>query len=156
MSVEIERKFLVLSNAFLKETNKKDYIKQGFLNSNKNRVVRVRIKNDQGYLTIKGPSNNSGTTRFEWEKEIPYEEAISLLELCEESIIEKNRYEIPVENHFYEVDVFSGNNLGLIVAEIELANEDEKFTKPDWLGKEVTGLEKYYNSNLSKKPFLKW
>ncbi|WP_299106350.1 CYTH domain-containing protein [uncultured Tenacibaculum sp.] len=156
MSVEIERKFLVLSDAFEKEANKKDYIKQGFLNSNKNRVVRVRVKNDQGFLTIKGPSNQSGTTRFEWEKEIPLEEAKSLLELCEEGIIEKYRYQIQVNNHLYEVDVFLGENEGLTVAEVELSSENEKFTKPNWLGREVTGLEKYYNSNLSKNPFSKW
>lgn len=156
MSVEIERKFLVLSDAFEKEANKKDYIKQGFLNSNKNRVVRVRVKNDQGFLTIKGPSNQSGTTRFEWEKEISFEEAKSLLELCEEGIIEKYRYQIQVNNHLYEVDVFLGENEGLTVAEVELSTENEKFVKPNWLGREVTGLEKYYNSNLSKNPFSKW
>lgn len=156
MSVEIERKFLVLSDAFEKEANKKDYIKQGFLNSNKNRVVRVRVKNDQSFLTIKGPSNQSGTTRFEWEKEISLEEAKSLLVLCEEGIIEKYRYQVQVNNHLYEVDVFLGENEGLTVAEVELLAENEKFVKPNWLGKEVTGIEKYYNSNLSKNPFSKW
>ncbi|CAL2103953.1 Inorganic triphosphatase [Tenacibaculum sp. 190130A14a] len=156
MALEIERKFLVLSNAFEEEAIKKDYIKQGFLNSDKNRVVRVRIKNDDGFLTIKGPSNESGTSRFEWEKEISLDEAKSLLSLCEKGVIEKHRYLIPLKSHLYEVDVFLGENEGLIVAEVELSNEYENFSKPTWLGKEVTGIEKYYNSNLSKKPFLKW
>lgn len=156
MALEIERKFLVVSDDFRLEFFQKNYIKQGFLNSNKNRVVRVRIRDDKGFLTIKGKSNKTGTSRFEWEKEIPKNEAESLMNLCEKGIIEKHRYRIKKENHTFEVDEFLGENLGLIIAEIELQFENEKFTKPDWLGKEVTGKKKYYNSNLSRKPFNSW
>ncbi|MGB1042060.1 MAG: CYTH domain-containing protein [Tenacibaculum sp.] len=156
MTLEIERKFLVTSNNYKQEAYKKNYIKQGFLSSVKERVVRVRIKDDQGFLTIKGVSNQNGTTRFEWEKEIDLSEAKSLLELCEEGVIEKYRYLVKANNHVFEVDEFLGNNNGLVVAEIELANENEYFLTPDWLGKEVTGTAKYYNSNLSKLPFCKW
>ena len=156
MTFEIERKFLVSSKDFENQSFKKTHIKQGFLNSNKERVVRVRLKNNIGFLTIKGPSNIEGTTRFEWEKKINYSDADNLLDLCEEGIIEKIRYLVQVESHIYEVDVFLGTNKGLIVAEIELNSENEPFIKPNWLAEEVTGDEKYYNSNLSKLPFNKW
>ena len=156
MTFEIERKFLIASDNYKQQAYKKSYIKQGFLNSKKERVVRVRIKNDTGFLTIKGASNESGTTRFEWEKEITKIEAENLLELCEEGIIEKYRYLVKVNEHVFEVDEFLGDNKGLLIAEVELKNENESFTKPEWLGNEVTGIVKYYNSNLSKKPFCKW
>ena len=156
MTFEIERKFLVTSDNYKQQAYKKSYIKQGFLNSEKERVVRVRIKNDTGFLTIKGASNESGTTRFEWEKEITKIEAVNLLELCEEGIIEKYRYLVKVNEHVFEVDEFLGDNNGLLIAEVELKNENESFTKPEWLGNEVTGIVKYYNSNLSKKPFCRW
>ncbi|WP_028891740.1 CYTH domain-containing protein [Tenacibaculum sp. 47A_GOM-205m] len=156
MAVEIERKFLVKSEAFKEISFQKNYIKQGFLNSDKERVVRVRIKDDKGFLTIKGASNASGTTRFEWEKEIDKNEAKSLFNLCEKGIIEKYRYLVKVDNHTFEVDEFLGENNGLLIAEVELKNEDENFTKPEWLGEEVTGIAKYYNSNLSKHPFIRW
>jgi len=156
MTVEIERKFLVKSEAFKEISFQKNYIKQGFLNSDKERVVRVRIKDDKGFLTIKGASNASGTTRFEWEKEIDKNEAKSLFNLCEKGIIEKYRYLVKVDNHTFEVDEFLGENNGLLIAEVELKNEDENFTKPEWLGEEVTGIAKYYNSNLSKHPFISW
>ncbi|WNW01041.1 CYTH domain-containing protein [Tenacibaculum sp. HL-MS23] len=156
MTFEIERKFLVISDQYKQVAYKKSYIKQGFLNSKKERVVRVRIKDDTGFLTIKGASNKSGTTRFEWEKEIDLKEAQDLFNLCEEGIIEKYRYLVKENNHTYEVDDFLGENKGLVVAEIELENETEQFSKPNWLGKEVTGTVKYYNSNLSKIPFSKW
>ena len=153
---EIERKFLVLSEAFKNEAHKRTRIVQGFLNTNPERTVRVRIQGNDGFLTIKGKANKSGLTRFEWEKQIPLAEAESLLHLCEPGSIEKNRYEISVGEHIYEVDDFLGENKGLIVAEIELTSETESFQKPDWLGKEVTGDEKYYNSNLSKNSFKYW
>jgi len=156
MAVEIERKFLVKSEAFKEISFQKNYIKQGFLNSDKERVVRVRIKDDKGFLTIKGASNTSGTTRFEWEREIDKNEAESLFNLCEKGIIEKYRYLVKVDNHTFEVDEFLGENNGLLIAEVELKNEDENFTKPEWLGEEVTGIAKYYNSNLSKHPFISW
>lgn len=156
MTFEIERKFLVTSTHYKQVAYKKSYIKQGFLNSKKERVVRVRIKDDTGFLTIKGASNKSGTTRYEWEKEIELKEAQDLFNLCEEGIIEKYRYLVKENNHTFEVDEFIGENIGLVVAEIELEDENENFTTPNWLGKEVTGIVKYYNSNLSKLPFSKW
>ncbi|WP_271405679.1 CYTH domain-containing protein [Tenacibaculum soleae] len=156
MAVEIERKFLITSDEFKQKAHQKNYIKQGFLNADKNRVVRVRIMNDLGFLTIKGASNKTGTSRFEWEKKIDLQEAKELLNLCEKGIIEKYRYLVNVSNHTYEIDEFLGENEGLLVAEIELNNENEHFIKPNWLGEEVTGNIKYYNSNLSKLPFLKW
>ena len=154
--IEIERKFLVNSEAFKKEAAGNYSIKQGFLNSHKERTVRVRLKKDKGYLTIKGKSSDDGLSRFEWEKEISKPEAESLLELCEEDIINKERYEIKSGNHIFEVDEFFGDNEGLIIAEVELNSENETFEKPDWLGEEVTGKIKYYNSNLSKQPYKTW
>ena len=156
MNIEIERKFLVASDDFKKEAFQKNHIKQGFLNSTKERVVRVRLRDNSGFLTIKGKSNTSGTSRFEWEKEISKTDAEDLLNLCEEGVIDKYRYLIKKGVHTYEVDEFLGENKGLIVAEIELSNEDEKFSKPLWLAEEVTGIVKYYNSNLSKYPFKDW
>lgn len=156
MGIEIERKFLITSTSFKESAHQKKEIKQGFLNSDKNRVVRVRVYDEDGYLTIKGPSNTSGTSRYEWEQKIPKKEALQLLNLCEEGIIEKERYLVCIGVHTYEIDVFFGDNEGLIVAEIELSEENEEFLKPSWLGREVTGVSKYYNSNLSKKPFNRW
>lgn len=154
--IEIERKFLVKSNAFKTVAFNKYKIKQGFLNSHEERTVRVRLKNDKGFLTVKGKSSSNGLTRFEWEKEISISEAESLLLLCEDGIIDKNRYEIKFGNHIYEVDEFFGDNKGLVIAEIELNSENETFDSPNWLGEEVTGDIKYYNSQLSKKPFGTW
>ncbi|MCL9769348.1 CYTH domain-containing protein [Flavobacterium sp. HXWNR69] len=150
---EIERKFLVTSTDFIKESTRHFRIVQGYLNSNPDRTVRIRIKGDKGFLTIKGKGNESGISRFEWEKEISLSEAEALLPLCEKGAIDKIRYEIPVGKHIYEVDVFLGENEGLIVAEIELQSENESFEKPYWLGKEVTSDERYYNSYLSNNPF---
>lgn len=154
--IEIERKFLVKSDAFKIQASSKVRIVQGFLNTHAERTVRIRIKGELAFLTIKGKSNTSGTSRFEWEKEINVTDAELLLDLCEEGILEKTRYEISSGKHIYEVDEFFGANQGLIVAEIELNNEDETFEKPDWLGKEVTGTIKYYNSQLSKHPYKNW
>jgi len=153
---EIERKFLVKSDRFKNEAQTKYRIVQGFLNTHAERTVRVRIKGDEAFLTIKGKSNEAGTIRMEWEKEIAVKDAEALLAICEEGQIDKIRYEIGLGNHTFEVDEFSGNNKGLIVAEVELAAEDEAFEKPDWLGEEVTGDVKYYNSQLSKTPFCDW
>ncbi len=154
--IEIERKFLISSNQYKEHATSKTRIVQGFLNTHADRTVRVRIKGEQGYITIKGRSNTSGTTRFEWEKEIPLKEAEDLLTLCEKGVIEKARFEIPFGNHVYEVDEFYGLNEGLIIAEVELNSENESFQKPKWLGKEVTGDVRYYNSQLSKLPFKEW
>ena len=155
-NLEIERKFLVKSTAFKGEAFKHTKIVQGFLSTNKKRTVRVRLKGKQGFLTIKGVSTKNGLSRFEWEKEISKTEAEDLLKLCKKGIIDKIRYEIKVENHIFEVDVFHGDNEGLILAEVELQDEEEVFTKPDWLGKEVTGNIKYYNSQISKKAYKNW
>ena len=156
MNIEIERKFLVKNLNYKSESFEKKYIKQGYLNSDKNRTVRIRVSNNTGFITIKGKSNKNGTSRFEWEKEIPITEAEELLLLCEPTIIEKTRYLIKVGYHTFEVDEFAGENSGLVVAEIELNSEDEVFEKPNWLSKEVTGDLKYYNSSISKLPFINW
>lgn len=156
MNKEIERKFLVDGN-FKGAATRSYKIAQGFLSTVPERTVRVRVTDDKGFITVKGISNNSGTTRFEWEKEISVSEATRLLELCEPTIIEKNRYIIPTNNElFFEVDEFLGENGGLIIAEIELPSEDFEFKKPSWLGSEVTGDVKYYNSMLSQKPYKNW
>jgi len=154
--IEIERKFLVLNNDFEASASHKHQIAQGYLNSHPERTVRVRIKGESGFLTIKGKGNKSGTTRFEWETEISLVEAKPLLALCEEGVISKIRYEVEVNEHTFEVDVFSGDNEGLIIAEIELTSENEYFEKPSWLGKEVTNDQRYYNASLSRNPFKNW
>lgn len=154
--IEIERKFLVLSDAFINEAFAKKRIVQAYLNSNPERTVRIRIKEDKGFLTIKGKGNETGTTRLEWETEIPIQDAEKLLTICESGTIDKIRHEVKVGNHLYEVDVFAGENEGLIVAEIELQSENEAFEKPSWLGKEVTNDERFYNAFLSIKPFKSW
>ena len=154
--VEIERKFLVLSEAFKLDSVRQNIIAQGYLSSVAERTVRIRIKNKQGFITIKGKSSENGLSRMEWEKEIALDEAQQLLSLCEKGVIEKIRYEVPVGNHIYEVDVFEGENFGLVIAEIELQSETEEFSVPDWIGKEVTNDTKYYNAYLSNNPFSGW
>jgi CYTH domain-containing protein len=154
--IEIERKFLVLNTNFIDLAVAKNRIVQGYLNSNPERTVRVRIKGNKGFLTIKGKGNDSGTTRLEWETEIPLAEAEKLLSICENGVIDKIRYEILSGEHTYEVDVFAGENNGLIIAEIELKEENEFFEKPNWLGQEVTGDTRYYNAYLSNNPFISW
>lgn len=154
--VEIERKFLVLSDAFKTQAQHKFHIAQGYLNSHPERTVRVRIKGESGFITIKGKGNDTGTTRFEWETEIPLLEAKPLLALCEKGTIDKMRYEVQIGKHVFEVDEFFGDNQGLVMAELELSDESEAYEKPDWLGEEVTNDERYYNAYLSKNPFSKW
>lgn len=154
--IEIERKFLITSDLFLKQFKTQNRIVQGYLSSVPERTVRVRIKGEKGYLTIKGKGNESGLSRMEWEKEIDINEAEMLLQICESGIIDKIRYDVNVGNHIFEVDVFAGENAGLLIAEIELQSENESFEKPEWLGEEVTGDEKYYNAYLSKNPFKTW
>lgn len=147
---EIERKFLVTSNEFKNQSISVHSIAQGYLSLDPARTVRVRVQENQGFLTIKGKSNTSGTSRFEWEKAIDVEEANSLLSLTEGTLIEKKRYRVPVGIHCFEVDVFKGKNDGLVIAEVELRDENELFEKPLWLGKEVTGNPEYYNSFLAR------
>lgn len=154
--IEIERKFLVSSNDFINQYKAQFRIKQGYLSKHPDRTVRVRIKGEKGYLTIKGKGSASGMTRFEWEKEIPLSEAEQLFLLCESGTIDKTRYEIPYGNHIYEVDIFHGENEGLILAEIELTSETEVFEKPQWLADEVTQDKRYYNGFLSENSFKSW
>jgi len=154
--IEIERKFLTTTDKFKSVAFKQTRINQGYLSSVPDRTVRVRIKGEKGFLTIKGASNESGLSRFEWEKEIPIEEAAALLKLCEKGIIDKTRFEVKVGNHIFEIDEFYGENNGLIIAEIELSSENETFEKPIWIGKEVTEDRRYYNSYLSQNPFANW
>lgn len=150
MATEIERKFLVKGD-FKLQAISENRIMQGYLSSVPERTVRIRVKKEKGYITIKGATNETGTSRYEWEKEIPKNEALELMKLCEPGIIDKTRFLVPVGKHVYEVDEFYGHNKGLILAEIELSNEHENFEKPDWLGEEVTGNYKYYNSYLKKE-----
>jgi len=155
MGQEIERKFLVKGD--FKSTATGEYrIKQGYISSAKGRTVRVRIKSDKGYLTIKGEASESGVSRYEWEKEIAVAEAEELLALCEPGLIDKTRYLVPAGEFTFEVDEFYGDNEGLLIAEIELRSESDKFPVPDWLGEEVTGDRRYYNSVLIKNPFTGW
>ena len=154
--IEIERKYLVTSNAYLNEYFTKNDICQGYICSLPERTVRVRVKGNKGFLTIKGVGSKSGMSRFEWEQEIAVDEAKQLLQLCEKGIIEKTRYEIKSGKHIVEVDVFYGENEGLIMAEIELENENDVIQKPIWLGLEVTDDLRYYNSYLAKNSFITW
>lgn len=156
MLQEIERKFRVKNTTFLQETTSKFKIVQGYLNSNPDRTVRIRLKENKAFITVKGKSNDAGTTRFEWEKEINYTEAEQLIQLCEDFIIEKIRYEVTYLNQLFEIDIFEGKNKGLIIAEIELESPHQKVVFPDWLGKEVTGDVRFYNAYLSKNPYTAW
>ena len=152
MATEIERKFLV-SGDFRSEATGKTRIVQGYICSEKGRTVRVRIRGDKGYLTVKGASSPSGLSRYEFEREVPLEDAEQMLRLCEPGAIDKERYLVPYGQHTWEVDVFHGPNEGLILAEIELSAEDEPFERPAWLGKEVSGDRRYYNSMLMRNPY---
>jgi adenylate cyclase len=156
MAQEIERKFLILGDDFKRVATNSIRITQGYLSSLPERTVRVRIKEDKGYITIKGIASSSGASRYEWEKEIPVDDATDLLNICEPGVIDKIRYEVKSGIHTFEVDVFQGVNQGLTVAEVELSSEDESFDKPAWIGEEVTGIVKYYNSMLIKTPYNSW
>ena len=156
MQKEIERKFLVKNTDFIKQSTQKHKIIQGFLSTDKKRTVRIRIRDGKGFITIKGKSNTKGTTRLEWEKEITLTDAKKLLKLCKKPIISKIRYLVPFKGNTFEVDIFKKKNKGLILAEIELNEENQIFEKPNWLGKEVTGDIRYYNAVLQKYPFTEW
>ena len=155
--LEIERKFLVVGE-FRNLATSSTHIAQGYIASGNGRTVRVRIRGDKGYLTIKGPSDRAGLARFEWEKEITLEEAKALMSICEPGIVEKTRWLVPSEDgrHTWEVDVFEGDNAGLIMAEIELESEDDEFKKPHFIGKEVTGDRRFYNSHMRHYPYKLW
>lgn len=156
MALEIERKFLVVDDSYKQMAFSSSRIAQGYICSARGRTVRVRIRDEKGYLTIKGPSGEGGLSRYEWEKEIPLEEAKELMTICEPGIIDKTRYLVRSGNHIFEVDEFYGENEGLIIAEVELQAENEMFEKPPFIGDEVTGIVKYYNSFLMKCPFKSW
>ncbi len=156
MNIEIERKFLVLDDSYKAEAVACHRMKQGYITRENGKTVRVRISDDTGYLTIKGPSHN-GISRMEWEKEISLKEAEDLFLLCEGQFIDKSRYIVPLPNgRKFEVDEFYGDNEGLVMAEIELGSEDETFDRPGWLGEEVTGDKRFYNSHLLVYPFKLW
>lgn len=155
MGLEIERKFLV-KEGFKSEASSSTRIRQGYLNQEGGRTVRVRTRDEKAYLTIKGPSLDGGLSRFEWEIEIPMEDALDLLQLSVSPIVDKTRWLVPCGGHVWEVDEFYGDNEGLVMAEIELSDPDEPFDRPDWLGEEVTGDHRYYNSSLARHPFKTW
>ena len=155
MAQEIERKFLVKGD-FKSEVFKSTRITQGYLSSVPERTVRVRVKGDKGFITIKGIGNESGASRFEWEKESPVDEVRELLKICEPGVIDKTRYLVKNGDFTFEVDEFYGDNDGLTVAEIELPDEQAQFNRPAWLGEEVTGDVRFYNSMLMKNPYKNW
>lgn len=155
MAQEIERKFLVCGE-YKTKAYKSVRITQGYILSDKRKSVRIRITNEKAFITIKGESSEDGLSRFEWEKEIKVNEAKELLKLCSDNFIDKTRYLIKHGNHTIEVDEFHGDNEGLVIAEVELKSETDTFLKPDYLGEEVTGISKYYNSQLTKTPYTLW
>lgn len=155
MATEIERKFRVKGD-FAREVFQSERIVQGYICSRPGRTVRVRIRGEEGFLTIKGPSDDKGLSRYEFERQISLCDAEALLALCEPGVIDKVRHLIRAGRHVWEVDVFHGLNEGLVMAEIELAAEDEPFEKPGWLGEEVSGDRRFYNSMLAKHPYCEW
>ena len=154
MAQEIERKFLVVGE-YKNLAHSVMHLVQGYIASGR-RTVRVRISDDRAWLTIKGPSHDGGLSRFEWEKEIEAHEAMELLPLCEGALIDKHRYLVKAGKHTFEVDEFHGDNEGLTIAEVELSSTDEEFIHPEWLGAEVTGIKRYYNSHLRAHPYKEW
>lgn len=154
MAQEIERKFMV-TGEYKMYAHKHIHLVQGYIASGR-RTVRVRISDDAAWLTIKGPSKDGGLSRYEWEHKISLQEALELMQLSEGSVIEKRRYFVDYEGHTFEVDEFMGDNEGLVIAEVELQSTDEAFARPIWLGKEVTGVKKYYNSHLRTHPYSAW
>lgn len=156
MPQEIERKFLVRDLSFKKMAVSSTRIVQGYICSDRGRTVRVRIRDEKGFLTIKGASTDNGLSRYEWEKEISMEDARDLMKLCLPGVIDKRRYLVDWKNHIFEVDEFYGDNDGLIVAEVELGSVDEEYEVPPFIDEEVTGQVRYYNSFLMKSPYKTW
>lgn len=154
--IEIERKFLVRSTAYRDQSFQKIKVSQGFLNTHPDRTVRIRIMGYGAFITVKGRSSSNGLQRYEWEKEISVEDAEDMLKLCEPGLIEKQRYLVKKGEHVFEVDEFAGDNEGLVIAEVELKEQNDEIEQPDWLGEEVTGQNKYYNSQLIKNPYKNW
>lgn len=155
MALEIERKFLVVGE-FRDQAYSHSRIRQGYISSGNGKTVRVRIRDDRGYLTIKGPSDQAGLARYEFETEISLSDAEDLMKLCEPGIIDKTRYLVRSGDHVFEVDEFYGDNEGLVMAEVELHSEDETFQKPAFIGPEVTGDRRYYNAHLRRNPYKLW
>ena len=155
MPQEIERKFLVIGE-FKSKAFASNHIVQGYIATSPGKTVRIRISGDKGYLTITGRTNGTGISRYEWEKEIPLSDAEELIALCDPGVIIKTRYYIKSGKHVFEVDEFSGDNTGLVIAEVELGSEDEAYNKPDFIGEEVTGDLRYYNSHLIRYPYSQW
>ncbi len=154
--IEIERKFLVKSDKYKSEAFKVQLLSQAYLNNSPEKSVRIRIVDNEGFLTIKGPSYDGGLSRFEWEKNIPISEAKELMKLCVDQLILKKRYFVKYNNIILEVDEFLNNNNGLVLAEVELKTTSQKIVLPDWIAEEVTGVNKYYNLSLSTNPFSSW
>lgn len=156
MAQEIERKFLVLDGSFRHQAYAYSRIRQGYICSERGRTVRIRIRDVRAYITIKGPSLNGGLTRYEFEQEIPLADAEQLLRLCEPGLIDKTRWLVKAGDHTFEVDEFFGDNEGLVMAEVELSSETETFERPSFVGQEVTGDRRYYNSQLRRHPYREW
>ena len=154
--MEIERKFLVRDSSYKQLAHSSSHIRQGYICSGHGRTVRVRLRDDEGYLTIKGPSLDGGLSRYEFEKAISREEAEQLMRLCEPGIIDKTRYLVSRGQHTFEVDEFHGDNDGLVMAEVELKAPDEPYQKPPFIAEEVTGDRRYYNSHLRMHPYCLW
>lgn len=150
MALEIERKFLVLNDSYKKEAFSHSHIIQGYICSERGRTVRIRIRDDRAYITIKGPSMDGGLSRYEFEQEIPLEDGLNLMKICEPGIIDKVRWLVKSGEHIFEVDEFFGKNEGLVIAEVELKSADDNPKIPDFIGKEVTGDRRYYNSQLRR------
>ena len=156
MAQEIERKFLVLNDSYKRESFSHSRIQQGYITSERGRTVRIRIRDEKAYITIKGPSLNGGLSRYEFEQEIPMDDARQLMALCEPGIIDKTRWLVKSGSHTFEVDEFFGDNAGLVMAEVELRSEDDVVQIPDFIGDEVTGDRRYYNSQLRQHPYKEW
>ena len=154
--MEIERKFLVKDRSYRQQAHSSSHIRQGYICSERGRTVRVRQRDDEAFITIKGPSADGGLSRYEFEKAISLEEALQLMMLCEPGIIDKTRYLVSSGSHSFEVDEFHGDNEGLVIAEVELSTPDESYVKPDFIGQEVTGDRRYYNSQLRRHPYREW
>lgn len=156
MPQEIERKFLVTTDAYRDMAASSSHIVQGYICSDGGRTVRIRQRDARAFITIKGPSDKAGLSRYEWEMEIAVSDGRELMQLCQPGIIDKRRYLVPWGGHTFEVDEFYGDNQGLVVAEVELSAENEPFERPPFLGREVTGDRRYYNSHLRQKPYTQW
>ena len=155
MNIETEKKFLVLDDGYKAQAVESHRIRQGYIAHDMGRSVRVRICDGKGILTVKGAFIGLGS-RPEWEKELSLQEAEDLFLLCKPGCVDKTRWIVPAGERFFEVDEFHGENEGLVLAEIELASEDEPFERPSWLGEEVTGNQRYYNGYLARNPFKSW